>query len=226
MSLKTKNVLKMTQPAKPYNSEALLYLRGSSLHPWGLMANKAFGSPSRPSPDSAGPTANHMWLGPAWPAAHAARKISSASSREQYSRRTWRRKMSWRKWKQYRGSGKKCWGGWGVEQEQKTPMNWDTAKASQKNGEWGIKYNTYTVFLCPMPFCILSNFFTRWGHLRWLLSGSSRKTCHRKPQFWKTIGEEFKNSNQRRLQRELAAVKPADVQSLAYTLRIYRCYSR
>lgn len=59
------------------------YLRGSSLQPCGRMANKALGSPSRPSPDRAGPTANHMWLGPAWPAAQAARNTSSASSREQ-----------------------------------------------------------------------------------------------------------------------------------------------
>lgn len=66
------------------------YLRGSSLQPCGRMANKALGNPSRPRPDRAGPTANHMWLGPAWPAAQAARKTSSASSREQYNRRTWR----------------------------------------------------------------------------------------------------------------------------------------
>lgn len=63
--------------------------RGSSLHPWGRTANRALGRPSRPSPDRAGPTANHMCDGVAWPDAHAALKMYSASSCEQYRSRTY-----------------------------------------------------------------------------------------------------------------------------------------
>lgn len=62
--------------------------RGSSLHPCGLTANRALGRPSRPSPDRAGPTANHICEGVACPDAHAALKMCSASSCEQYRSRT------------------------------------------------------------------------------------------------------------------------------------------
>lgn len=63
--------------------------RGSSRHPWGRTVNKALGRPSTPIPERPGPTANHMCEGVAWPESHAARKICSASSCEQYRSRTW-----------------------------------------------------------------------------------------------------------------------------------------
>lgn len=87
------SLLSAMAPCVSTDTPLAIRRRGSSRHPWGRTVNRALGRPSSPSPERAGPTANHMCDGVAWPESQAALKICSASSWEEYRSRTWKNKQ-------------------------------------------------------------------------------------------------------------------------------------